>query len=65
MSTLLLSLSMSANNVRKFIPLAQSDEGDPEPPGTPIDGNLYLLIIVALVFAGLFFYKIYKTEKTN
>lgn len=61
--TLLLSISMSANDVRKFIPLTQSDEGDPEPPGTPIDGYVYLFIGIAMVFAGLHFYKQLKAEK--
>lgn len=60
--TLLLSLSMSASNVRKFIPLKQ--DGDPEPPGTPVDGYLYVLIIAAIAFAGVCFYRKF-TAKTN
>lgn len=67
MFTFLLSISMSANNVKKLIPLTQDGEGEPEPPGTPIDGFTFtfILICLAVFLVGFYFYKQTETEKTN
>lgn len=63
--SLLLSFTMSAHDVRKLIPLRQEDEGDPSPPGTPIDGYIYILIVFAVVLAGIYFYKSNKVKQVN
>jgi len=63
--TLLLSLSISAHDVRRLIPLRQEDEGDPSPPGTPIDGYAYVLIVLAIVLAGIYFYQSNKIKEAT
>jgi len=63
--TLLSSIAMSANDVRKLIPIRQDDEeGPPPPPGTPIDGYVYVLIVVAIVMVAVFYSK-NKVKEVN
>ena len=62
--TLLLSATMSANDVRKLIPIRADDDGNPPPPGTPIDGYIYVLVVIAVVLAA-YYTKITKVRATK